>query len=68
MDAVKGSDQVSLFGNLAWLSAFRSDGARLAAVAIASLALVLIFCLPPLLRVWADDRSDRRLHERRMAE
>ena len=55
----------SLFGDLQWLSAFHSDGARLAAIGLVSVALVMIFALPSLARVWAQDRKDRRAHERR---
>jgi len=60
-----GKADTSFFGNFEWLSIFHSDQARLAAIGIASLALVLIYCIVPLARVWAADRQDQRDHERK---
>ena len=58
------SAQYSVFGDLQWLSVFQSDEARLAAIAMISLTIVLVVCLPTVVRVWAQDRRDRRAHER----
>jgi hypothetical protein len=62
---VKEASPTALFGDFQWLSFFRSDWARLAAIALVCVALIAIFGLPPLARVLASDRADRRSHERR---
>lgn len=58
----------NLFGNLDWIYAFRSDTARLAAIALVCLTFITIFCLPALARTWAADRADQREHERKRLE
>jgi len=55
----------SLFGDLQWLSAFHSDGSRLAAIALVCVTLIAIFCLPTIAAVWRADRSDKRANELR---
>jgi hypothetical protein len=62
---VKEASPTTLFGDFQWLSFFRSDWARLAALALVCVALVAIFGLPALAKVLASDRADRRSHERR---
>jgi Tfp pilus assembly protein FimT len=46
---------------------FQSDGARLVAIILVCVTLIAIFCLPRLAKVWAEDRADRRAHERSKA-
>lgn len=53
-----------LFGELQWLSLFHSDFYRLLAVGVVCLAWVSRR-VPEVMRVWADDRRDRRAHERK---
>ena len=53
-----------MFGDLQWLSVFESDGARLAAILIICVTIVLVTCLPMVVRVWVQDRQDRRVYER----
>jgi hypothetical protein len=45
-------------------SAFESDWARIAAVIIIAIALVVIGTIRPISKAWADDRKDRRKHDR----
>jgi hypothetical protein len=59
------SKSEAVFGNLQWLSFFQSDWSRLLAIGFVSIALIAIFCVPKLAKVWASDRSDQRSHERR---
>lgn len=54
-----------MFGDLRWLSAFESDWARLVAVGIVAVAFVLISCGRKGMQIWADDRLDKRSHERK---
>lgn len=65
---MKGDSLASTpFGDLRWLSAFQTDEARLIAIILVCVTLIAIFCLPRLARVWAEDRADRRAHERSKA-
>jgi hypothetical protein len=54
-----------MFGDFVWLSAFSTDAYRLAAIAVAAVALVVIFTIGPVSRAWLADRQDARSHERR---
>lgn len=46
------------------LGSFESDGARLAAIGIVALALIVIGCAKPISESFVKDRENRRKHER----
>jgi hypothetical protein len=54
-----------VLGDLGWLSAFNSDWAKLVAVGIVAVAVIVVSCGRKAMQVWADDRLDRRAHERK---
>jgi hypothetical protein len=64
---VKPNASDGLFGDFSWLAFFQSDVLRLAAIALVCLTLIAIFCVPKVMKIWAEDRLDQRAHERKKA-
>jgi hypothetical protein len=57
--------------DLKWLSAFESDSARLLAILIVALCVVIVRCIGPISRAWVEDREHQRkftLENRRLQD
>jgi hypothetical protein len=48
---------------LPWLWAFDNDYMRLAAVAVVAIGVVLVICLPAVIKAWQGDRENKRKYE-----
>lgn len=51
------------FFKLDWLWSFDSDGYRLAAIAVVSLAVIVLACVKPISAAWSQDRRDQRKYD-----